>query len=66
MSVRLIRWAHCAVPALALLIAGCVVGPSFTRPPAPAASYPPASLAPTSATTGLAGGEAQQFDAGGN
>jgi NodT family efflux transporter outer membrane factor (OMF) lipoprotein len=65
-SARLTRWAQCAAPALALLLASCVVGPSFTRPAAPAASYPPASLAPTTATTGLAGGEAQHFDAGGD
>src|SRR5262249_8851340 len=46
-----------------LLVAGCAVGPDFKRPAAPAVSdYTPAPLAAgTASTSGLAGGDAQQF-----
>lgn len=57
------RFAVLAVP---LLATGCVVGPNFTPPPAPAVSgYTPKPLQPTTAATpGVPGGEAQHFDPG--
>jgi NodT family efflux transporter outer membrane factor (OMF) lipoprotein len=46
-----------------LLVAGCAVGPDFKRPAAPdVTEYTPAPLpAATASTSGLAGGDAQQF-----
>ena len=47
---------------VALLTAGCVVGPNFKRPVAPNVSgYTPTPLATTSSTANVAGGEAQKF-----
>jgi NodT family efflux transporter outer membrane factor (OMF) lipoprotein len=53
-----------AIGALALVLAGCAVGPDFKKPAAPAhAGYTPAGSAPASATASApgAGGEAQHF-----
>jgi NodT family efflux transporter outer membrane factor (OMF) lipoprotein len=52
--------------ALACLpIAGCVVGPDFKKPAAPAVSdYTAHPLTATTASPGVAGGEAQNFDRG--
>jgi len=45
-----------------LLAAGCAVGPKYKRPAPPAVGgYAPAPPSATSATTNVAGGEAQQF-----
>ena len=45
-----------------LLIAGCVVGPNFKKPPAPdVGGYTTTPLSGTSSTAGIAGGEAQHF-----
>jgi NodT family efflux transporter outer membrane factor (OMF) lipoprotein len=45
-----------------LLLAGCVVGPNFTRPAGPADDgYAPAPLSTTTSTPGVAAGEAQTF-----
>ena len=53
---------YCAVPALALLLAGCTVGPNFVRPAAPAVTrYTEAPLSPTASTPNVAGGESQRF-----
>ena len=50
-----------ATPAV-LLIAGCVVGPNFNKPAAPAdGGYTLAPLPPTSQTPGVGGGETQTF-----
>jgi NodT family efflux transporter outer membrane factor (OMF) lipoprotein len=50
-----------------LLIAGCVVGPNFKTPPPPnVAGYTQQPLAPTAATPGIPGGEAQRFVSGGD
>jgi NodT family efflux transporter outer membrane factor (OMF) lipoprotein len=55
-----------AATMLALLLAGCAVGPDFKRPDAPAVSgYTPEPLAPeTSAAGDVVGGEAQHFAVG--
>ena len=46
----------------ALLLAGCTVGPDFTVPPAPSAlGYTADKLGATTAVSGLAGGQSQQF-----
>ena len=51
--------------ALAVLLAGCAVGPDFKKPPAPEVSgYTPAPLSPTSGTTNVAGGTSQHFVSG--
>lgn len=51
----------------ALLIAGCAVGPNFKPPESPkAGAYTAQSLAPISATPGVAGGTAQRFTKGGD
>ena len=51
--------------ALAVLLAGCAVGPDFKKPAAPEVSgYTPAPLSPTSGTTNVAGGEPQHFVSG--
>jgi NodT family efflux transporter outer membrane factor (OMF) lipoprotein len=50
-----------------LLIAGCAVGPDFKKPAAPvAADYTAHPLAATVTTTNITGGEAQQFEKGGD
>jgi len=55
-----------AISAL-LLTTGCVVGPNFKRPAAPAnGGYTPAPPPPTSSTPNVAGGEAQSFVQGGD
>src|SRR5271169_1913201 len=55
-----------AISAL-LLTTGCVVGPNFKRPAAPAnGGYTPAPPPPTSSTPNVAGGEAQSFLQGGD
>ena len=47
---------------VALVTAGCVVGPNFKRPVAPNVSgYTPTPLATTSSTANVTGGEAQNF-----
>jgi NodT family efflux transporter outer membrane factor (OMF) lipoprotein len=47
---------------IALLTAGCAVGPNFKSPGPPTdAGYTPAPLSTTSSTKNVAGGEAQQF-----
>jgi NodT family efflux transporter outer membrane factor (OMF) lipoprotein len=53
---------------MALLLAGCAVGPDFKKPDAPDVStYTPDPLAATTARTpDVAGGEAQHFAAGGD
>lgn len=44
------------------LIAGCTVGPDFTRPAAPdVGDYTSRPLSTTASTTGVAGGDAQRF-----
>ncbi|MGB2656204.1 MAG: efflux transporter outer membrane subunit, partial [Candidatus Acidiferrum sp.] len=54
--------AHFTAISALLCLAGCVVGPEFKRPPAPAnAGYTPAPLSTTSSTNNVAGGEAQKF-----
>jgi len=50
---------------MALLLAGCAVGPDFEKPAAPAVSaYTPAPLQTTAATAGANGGDAQRFVSG--
>jgi NodT family efflux transporter outer membrane factor (OMF) lipoprotein len=62
MIVRDTSAKHCAVPALALLLAGCTVGPNFVRPAAPDVTrYTQTPLPPTASAANLAGGEAQRF-----
>ncbi len=57
------RWLLAA--ALGAIVGGCVVGPDFKRPPAPAVSaYTPAPVAGTAATPNVPGGEAQRLLAG--
>ena len=47
---------------LALLIAGCAVGPNYRRPPAPTVSgYTADAVTNTAAITNIAGGEGQRF-----
>jgi len=47
------------------LVSGCAVGPNFRRPAAPAVdSYARPSLAPTTVSTDVPGGEAQRFAQG--
>ncbi len=51
--------------AVALLLAGCAVGPDFQRPAAPEQSgYTPQPVAPIAATGNLAGGGGQRFAVG--
>ena len=51
-----------ALPALALLLTGCTVGPDFVRPAAPdATDYTPNPLSPTASAAYVAGGESQHF-----
>ena len=48
--------------AAVVLIAGCMVGPDFHRPAAPAVNgYTPEPLSPQTASADVAGGEAQSF-----
>ncbi len=52
---------------LALLLAGCAVGPNFQKPAAPEVSgYTPGPLSTTGGTTNVAGGEPQRFMSGGD
>ncbi len=54
-----------AVALIALLMAGCTVGPDFQRPPAPNVSaYTTHAVATTIATANVAGGNAQHFASG--
>jgi len=47
---------------LALLVAGCAVGPNFKKPAAPnVPGYTPTPASPTSATPNVGGGEEQRF-----
>jgi NodT family efflux transporter outer membrane factor (OMF) lipoprotein len=51
-----------ALPALALLLTGCAVGPDFVRPAAPEATdYTQNPLAPTASAAHVVGGESQHF-----
>jgi NodT family efflux transporter outer membrane factor (OMF) lipoprotein len=51
--------------ALAVLLAGCAVGPNFKKPAAPDVSgYTPVPLSSTSGTTNVTGGERQRFVSG--
>lgn len=53
--------------AVALLLAGCAVGPDFKRPAAPAVSdYTAHPVSATVASADVAGGEAQRFTRGGD
>lgn len=53
------------VAGMALLLAGCAVGPDFERPAAPQVSgYVAQPLKPTAASAGVAGGQAQTFAGG--
>ncbi|MFK2875842.1 efflux transporter outer membrane subunit [Rhodanobacter hydrolyticus] len=53
------------VPAAAMLLAACAVGPNFKAPAPPAvSSYTPHPVAATAATPGVAAGSAQHFDSG--
>ncbi len=62
MTVRDTSAIHCALSALALLLAGCTVGPNFRQPAAPDVSrYTQAPLTPTASAANLAGGETQRF-----
>ena len=64
MSMRARAALTCAIAISVLpLIAGCVVGPRYHRPPLPPAhAYSPAPLPPsTAATPGIAAGAAQSF-----
>ena len=64
---RLIGWVRplsgaMVAVAVVALVSGCTVGPDFRRPPAPAlTSYGRPSLAATTASSDVAGGEAQRF-----
>ena len=50
---------------LAVLLAGCAVGPNFKKPAAPeVSSYTPTPLSTTSGTTNVTGGEPQHFVSG--
>ncbi|MGH8121703.1 MAG: TolC family protein, partial [Rudaea sp.] len=52
---------------MCLLIAGCAVGPDFRKPAAPDVSdYTASPPSTTAASPGIAGGEAQHFDKGGD
>ena len=51
-----------ALTALALLLAGCTVGPDFVRPAAPnVPRYTQTALSPTASAAHVAGGETQRF-----
>ena len=64
-STPLFYTARIAALSMALLIAGCAVGPNFKPPPAPkVGGYTAHSVAPTSATPNVAGGAAQHFSKG--
>jgi NodT family efflux transporter outer membrane factor (OMF) lipoprotein len=47
--------------AVALLLAGCAVGPDFEKPRPPSAGYAPGPLPAKTASADVAGGEAQHF-----
>jgi NodT family efflux transporter outer membrane factor (OMF) lipoprotein len=56
------RWPSLGV---AVVLAGCTVGPDFQTPPAPAVNgYTPEPLPAETASAGVAGGEAQHFALG--
>jgi NodT family efflux transporter outer membrane factor (OMF) lipoprotein len=56
-----------ALPALALLLAGCAAGPDFAKPAAPdTREYTAQPLATTASVPGLAGGASQRFTQGGD
>jgi NodT family efflux transporter outer membrane factor (OMF) lipoprotein len=60
------RPARVCFAAVALVMAGCAVGPDFKKPAAPDVSrYTATPLGTTEATPGVAGGEAQRFVMGG-
>ncbi len=67
-SVRILRCrkhASGVVAGLALVLAGCTVGPDFQRPAAPSVSmYGTPSPTPTAATPAVHAGRAQRFNAG--
>src|SRR3974390_1332332 len=53
--------------ALAVLMAGCAVGPNFKKPAPPEVSdYTSSPLSTTSGTTNVLGGEPQRFVSGGD
>jgi NodT family efflux transporter outer membrane factor (OMF) lipoprotein len=55
----------CAVTLIAIVLAGCAVGPDFEKPAAPDVySYTHARLTATVATANVAGGDAQHFAPG--
>ncbi len=59
------RAPHFIAPLALSLIAGCVVGPDFTKPAAPQVSdYTAAPLSTTAATARVSGGDAQRFNKG--
>jgi NodT family efflux transporter outer membrane factor (OMF) lipoprotein len=63
------KWRNlrCIAAGIALLAAGCAVGPNFKPPPAPrAAGYTTKPLAGTAATPGDSAGAAQRFQSGAN
>ena len=55
------------IAALAMLVAGCAVGPDFEKPAAPEVQeYTATPLSPTVSSPNVAGGEAQRFANGGS
>jgi NodT family efflux transporter outer membrane factor (OMF) lipoprotein len=64
-NARTLYASRLAAPLLLVCVAGCAVGPDFKKPAAPGVgSYTPTPLTKTVATPDVAGGEAQQFQAG--
>src|ERR1019366_8144776 len=64
---RKFRFASVLAIGALLLTTGCVVGPNFKRPAAPAnGGYTPTPPPPTSSTPNVGGGEAQGFVQGGD
>jgi NodT family efflux transporter outer membrane factor (OMF) lipoprotein len=62
MIVRMISPGRCLAAALALLPAGCTVGPDFVRPAAPDVThYTPTPLTPTASAANVLGGESQRL-----
>src|SRR5215470_17390756 len=57
-----LKVARGGLPAVGIILAGCVVGPDFERPAAPdVEGYTPAPLPAKTASAEVAGGEAQRF-----